>query len=807
MTDAPRPTLRARMAAPFQRFWKKLTPAPRVRRVAALGGMAGGMALAAWIATESHSGAPWYVEAGIGAGAVLIGIALVPLAVWLVRLAWGASRAMLGLGTISAWAGTALLLSVTGSPGRGALVAAVAVLIPALTLGGMAACFGGNSRWGKVAGALWALAGLGAAGFGGWWLVQQRGTTDHLVTMAPRAPASLPPTLAAADPNVAGSWAVATFTYGSGHDRHRPEFGAEVDQTTPTVDGSPFARWPKASGLSGWFGAKGHLRRRFWGFGLDELPLNGRVWHPTGGDGPFPIALVVHGNHAMGDFSDEGYGWLCAHLATRGYVAVSVDENFLNSSMTGGSLGSENDLRAWLLLQHLDLWRSWHDGGEHPLAGRVDMERIALIGHSRGGEAVALAAVFNRLAHYPDDAHVTFDFGFGIRAVAAIAPVDGQYLPADRRAAPRDVDFFTIHGAHDGDVTSFQGDRIYSRVRFSSSDSDRFKATAYVYRANHGQFNTTWGDSDNGGYRRFLLNRAALMSGEHQRQVGRTFLTAFLAASIEGQREYRRFLQDPAVGREWLPSDPAPTIVTRFESAAFALAAGFEEDVDLTTATAAGATIRTEGLTVWREGDIALRRGDRENSGVWLGWSDRAGDQPAGREVSASPSPPARFEIRWSADSDLAERASEASVLSLDIAEADEEPSAARYGDDDGDPEDEGRDDDHDASADDDPEEEPGANAPRTPLSFTVIVENASGAEQRIDPTAYGIVPPPLETQITRGPLDGARSTEINLQTLSIPLQDLRQAGFETDRIVAVTLAFDRSPRGVVVVDRIGFGR
>ena len=35
--------------------------------------------------------------------------------------------------------------------------------------------------------------------------------------------------------------------------------------------------------------------------------------------------------------------------------------------------------------------------------GKVDLDRIALIGHSRGGEAVAIAALFNRLPFYPDD--------------------------------------------------------------------------------------------------------------------------------------------------------------------------------------------------------------------------------------------------------------------------------------------------------------------------------------------------------------------------------------------------------------------
>ena len=42
----------------------------------------------------------------------------------------------------------------------------------------------------------------------------------------------------------------------------------------------------------------------------------------------------------------------------------------------------------------------------------MDLENIGLVGHSRGGEAVAIAALFNRLPRYPDDATVSFNHKF-----------------------------------------------------------------------------------------------------------------------------------------------------------------------------------------------------------------------------------------------------------------------------------------------------------------------------------------------------------------------------------------------------------
>jgi acetyl esterase/lipase len=53
---------------------------------------------------------------------------------------------------------------------------------------------------------------------------------------------------------------------------------------------------------------------------------------------------------------------------------------------------------------------------------RVDMNNIAVMGHSRGGEAAALAATFNKL-RIPDD----FKQGFVQLAIkSVVAPVDGQ---------------------------------------------------------------------------------------------------------------------------------------------------------------------------------------------------------------------------------------------------------------------------------------------------------------------------------------------------------------------------------------------
>ena len=71
------------------------------------------------------------------------------------------------------------------------------------------------------------------------------------------------------------------------------------------------------------------------------------------------------------------------------------------------------------------------------------------------GEAVAEAAVFNRLARYPDDARVELPLPFGIRGLIAIAPSDGQYDPRGLDTRPRGVSYLVVQGSLDGDVQSF----------------------------------------------------------------------------------------------------------------------------------------------------------------------------------------------------------------------------------------------------------------------------------------------------------------------------------------------------------------
>jgi dienelactone hydrolase len=599
--------------------------------------------------------------------------------------------------------------------------------------------------------------------------------------------------LEAPDPGARGPYAVRTLYYGSGTDKNRPEYRDSVTITTPTVDVSKMVS----------LGAAARERNDYWGFTPKEMPLNARVWYPDG-PGPFPLVLVVHGNHDMRDFSDPGYDYLGELLASRGYILASVDENFIN-----GGIREENDARGWFLLRHVQLFEEFNESDGNPFEGMVDMGNVVLIGHSRGGEAVANAAAFNRLSHYPDDASLTFDFGYDIQGIVSIAPVDGQYLPTGRKVVVEDVSYLTFHGSHDGDVTSFHGLRIYDRLNFTDPSDFHFKSAVYVYRANHGQWNTVWGPRDNGPRSSRVLDLRGLIPQEDQRRFAEIYVSAFLEVVTKGDKRYLPIFRDHRVIGDWLPET---MYVTRFETSAFRPLATFEEDIDVTSGSVAGVAIRGDSLATWKEQMLELRSSNRnntsasqENQAVIVGWNNRL----AGADTAAH-GPPARYSV------DLPEglsgdwRVWSGSTLDFLLGPTNSVPGprkrAEAGGNDDAENARNPGEDEGSAAA-----EQNGEDEEKIPVDLSVELVDRSGHTARITLSDYGAIRRPLETYVLRrGDLERQRFAnhwELILQTYSIPLADFvaDNRSLNLHDVASISFVFDRVHAGEVAIDGIGF--
>ncbi len=552
------------------------------------------------------------------------------------------------------------------------------------------------------------------------------------------------------DPGLPGQYAVRTFSYGSGTDAHRPAFGPDAAVKTPTVDASAALDPLENDGSVAW--------RWFWGFDTNALPLNGLVWYPQG-DGPFPLALIVHGNHAAGDFSEPGYAYLGRQLASLGIITVSVDEDFLNGAWYGDWKGSEQPVRAYLLLRHLDLWRTWNADPSSPFVGQVDLDRVALMGHSRGGEAASIAASWTSLATPPAPGLTPWPKGLKVRAVVSIAPSDNQYNPAGVNLDG--VDFLTMSGGHDGDAIAWSGIRQYARTTLRPGG---FKAAIWAYRDNHGQYNTVWGNEDQGPFSSWLLATKPLMDGPSQEDVARTAIGAFLEASLFDADGYRAFFRRPMVGRAWLPDDIylVRSMDDRFQPLVDT-AKGPEPTVP-------SITLASDGFAATGVIEMPLRglQGDQDMEVAILRWSSGSGWATW------------RLNGLDAAASDAGTELSGASEIRFALANA--------IGD----------------QVDD-------------PAGLDPLIELTStdGVKVELLLDRWGAVPPPLPSRVMKNDLLAdlggfgikmETPVERVLQTYAIPLADFAAADrtFDPAHLASVAIRFDRKTAGAAYLGEVG---
>jgi hypothetical protein len=228
------------------------------------------------------------------------------------------------------------------------------------------------------------------------------------------------------------------------------------------------------------------------------VELRGEVYAPTTLSGRVPLVVLMHGRHVTcGNDqvvtlewpcpagvpeipSYQGYRALGRNLASHGMVVVSIGANGINAD--DGYLDDGGaSARAQLILEHLRRWKGWDASADgSPFAdrfvGHLDLTRVGLMGHSRGGEGVAAAVQLNQRIGSP----------FGITTVVALAPVDFA------RRIVGGVSLSTILPYCDGDVSDLQGASYLDDGRYASPGDPTAKATTLLYGANHNFFNTVW---------------------------------------------------------------------------------------------------------------------------------------------------------------------------------------------------------------------------------------------------------------------------------------------------------------------------
>ncbi|MET3497496.1 hypothetical protein [Variovorax boronicumulans] len=142
--------------------------------------------------------------------------------------------------------------------------------------------------------------------------------------------------------------------------------------------------------------------------------LHGGLWYPgkplassVALPAKYPVIVFLHGQHDPRVPNYQGYDYLASDLAAHGYVVLSIDANDINaarcasaSNCSGGDFTSQS--RGQLVLATLDKLKKVNDGIQttngislKSLVGKIDFDRVGIMGHSRGGQGINDAIQLN----------------------------------------------------------------------------------------------------------------------------------------------------------------------------------------------------------------------------------------------------------------------------------------------------------------------------------------------------------------------------------------------------------------------------
>jgi len=294
-----------------------------------------------------------------------------------------------------------------------------------------------------------------------------------------------------------------------------------------------------------------------------SIPVSGTVFYPAesaGSGTPFatalatraPLVVFAHGNHATFRHPTDrfrescgpgsgfvplenhrGYEYLQRLLAGMGMVAVSVDANVTNCT---GLSPTNIHLRGALILAAVQHFLNLHTSGTSRFVGRLDLGRTALLGHSRGGEAVLVAA-----ETLPTVASLS---AARVLGVLSLAPTDA----GASSGRPNGFAYLAMLPAADGDVIDNDGAKFYDQATPSP-----FKCQIYLHGANHNFFNRNWPLDEGHGAAR--LSRA-----EHERILS-AYACAFFRGLLLGHNTLR-FLRVDVLP----PGVPTDKVLVSFEA-------------------------------------------------------------------------------------------------------------------------------------------------------------------------------------------------------------------------------------------------
>ncbi len=293
--------------------------------------------------------------------------------------------------------------------------------------------------------------------------------------------------------------------------------------------------------------------------------LRGRIVHPSPLAGPYPLVVIAHGRHtpklvaldpplgsrprwsevAAGTTSGqnyEGYTYLQEHLASHGFVSISVDldEAFGFAGPTDYGYPQITtagiDTRAWIMLKNVQDVMDNHPA----IAATIATDSIHFLGHSRGAEAVLRAwhIIGDTVGQGPEsvglmgaDAAVTGFTQADVKSVMSMAPTSFEASSAPIGTTP----FFLLYGTKDGDVNGHSS-VVRPLVHLDEARALGPATAVWMTGGNHNFFSDAWPSDDGSSFGGADITRL------DQKAIAKAYSLAWLRLN-EDQRDYQKLFE------------------------------------------------------------------------------------------------------------------------------------------------------------------------------------------------------------------------------------------------------------------------
>jgi hypothetical protein len=223
----------------------------------------------------------------------------------------------------------------------------------------------------------------------------------------------------------------------------------------------------------------------------------------------YPLIIVAHGSHTHATPSYLGFEYLLQHLALNGFIAASISAESAedNPQATAEIIRAQAAYLTGVFGTHLQA-------------------NIGLLGHSRGGEGVCLAAVSNH----------AIGWGLAINAVLALSPTDFYASALSGTWAPP---LLVIYGSLDNDLKGIPNTGFKTYDHAAGAE----KSFLMVYGATHNRFNTEWPDEHN------PADAANVISALAHCNILQGYAAAFFRQHLRSETQFTGIFRG-----EWVPT-------------------------------------------------------------------------------------------------------------------------------------------------------------------------------------------------------------------------------------------------------------